>query len=262
MRAEEMAVNNEFYLELMENLKNGEELDIRQIYSLKPDSNTKTISWRIHKLVQQGKIQRTARGYYSLAKVDSQKVTPYEYLQRKSQEVYDSLVDYSFDFYITGLDSLIGEVLHVPEKYPVLLVVSEQGTENALGVLSERGMIVLSEKKGNNITNPSLKNRIDAIILKGKNFTLSTEHIAQKEKGFIDLYYAVTRMDYSLSIPELSRIYQNMQRNHTMGKDRMKKAAKDRGISTEILWLLEMGKVPEKALEFMIYHSKERKTTI
>jgi hypothetical protein len=36
----------------------------------------------------------------------------------------------------------------------------------------------------------------------------------------------------------------------------MIRAAKDRGISTEIKWLLEMDKASDKTLEFMAYQQK------
>ena len=29
-------------------------------------------------------------------------------------------MDYEYDFYVTSLDSLIGEILHMPEAYPIL----------------------------------------------------------------------------------------------------------------------------------------------
>jgi hypothetical protein len=239
-------------------MKNGEEFDIKQIYSLYPDVNTKTISWRIHELVKQGKLPRSGHGFYTTIKDVNHAVTTYNYLQNKSKEVYDLLIEYSFDFYITGLDSLIGEMLHVPEKYPVLLIVGEHYIENVSELLNESGMIVATEKNKSVFDKTGLKNKVDAIILKGKDFIFSTENVAQKEKGFVDLYYAVTRLDYGVSIPELSRIYDNLLRKQTITKSKMIRAAKDRGISSEIRWLLEMDKASEKTLEFMIYLQKER----
>jgi hypothetical protein len=40
---------------------------------------------------------------------------------------------------------------------------------------------------------------------------------------------------------------------------KMKAAAKDRGISTEINWLIEINKASEKTIEFMSYQIKEVK---
>lgn len=78
-----------------------------------------------------------------------------------------------------------------------------------------------------------MKSKIDVIIFKGKKFSLSTGHVAQKEKGFVDLYYAITRMEYGISIPELSRIYQSLQRDRSLAKATLKAAARDRGINHE-----------------------------
>lgn len=143
----------------------------------------------------------------------------------------------------------------MPEAYPVLLVVEEVGIKEVQNALKEKGLIVFTEKDKGIIENAAIKGKTDVIILKGKEFSLSTGHVAQKEKGFVDLYYA-TRMGYGISIPELSRIYQSLQRNHSLVKAKLKNAARDRGIITEINWLMEINKAPNKVLEFMNYQMK------
>jgi len=45
----------------------------------------------------------------------------FEYLQKKSKNVYDVVSEYGYEFYITGLDALVGEILHVPDQFMVLL---------------------------------------------------------------------------------------------------------------------------------------------
>ena len=80
---------------------------------------------------------------------------------------------------------------------------------------------------------------------------------AQKEKGFIDLYYAVTRMEYGVSVPELYRIYQSLLRNLSLAALKVKAAAKDRGILTEVNWLMELDKMPDRAREFANYRVKD-----
>lgn len=259
MSRKNTTVDEKFYKDLSEHMRNGDETSVKRIYSLFPEINPKTVSWRLYALVQQGKLHKTGHGYYAMTKIDEHNAAGYDYLQKKSQMTYDILIDYGYNFYITGLDSLIGEILHMPEKYPVLLVIEESGIKEIREILSEKELIVLTEKDRNIIGNTMLKNKIDIIILKGKDFLLSVDHVAQKEKGFVDLYYAVTRMEYGISIPELSRIYQNMQRNNSIAMTKIKNAARDRGISIEINWLSELNKAPEKALEFMSYQIKEIK---
>jgi len=41
-----------FYKELKGYMQNGDELSVKKIYSLFPEMNPKTVSWRLHELVQ------------------------------------------------------------------------------------------------------------------------------------------------------------------------------------------------------------------
>jgi len=253
-----MSVEGKFYSELANQMNNGDEMSLQRIYSLFPEMNKKTLSWRLHSLVQQGKLHKTGHGYYSMQRNRNNNIAAgYEYLQEKSKTIYDILVEYGYNFYITGLDSLVGEVLHVPENYPALVINEESGMKEIQEILNEKGLIVLTEKDRDILGKTVLRNKIDAILLRGKDFSLSTDNISHKEKGFVDLYYAVTRMEYAVSIPELSRVFQNLLRNNSITMTKMKNAAKDRGIATEINWLIELSKASEKSLEFMSCQIKE-----
>ncbi len=242
-----------FFKELEGHMKNTNELSINTIYSLFPTTNPNTISWRLYELVQQGKIYRTGHGYYALEKINDHNAIGYDYMQKKSQMVFDIVAEYGFKYYITGLDSLVGEIHHLPEKYPVLLVVEKDGIKEIKDSIGDKGLIVLTENEIKIINRASIKEAVDVIIFKGKDFSLSVDYIAKKEKGFIDLYYAVTRMEYSISVPELSRIYSNLQRNKTIAVRIIKDAAKDRRITVEVNWLIELDKASKTALEFMQY---------
>ena len=260
MSEEKMTADEKFLRKLSKQMNNSAELSLKMIYSLFPEMNKKTVSWRLYELVQQGKLYKTGHGIYSLNKKNEEHLSAgYDYLQRKSKEVYDILVAYGYDFYITGMDSLVGEILHIPENYPVLVVVEESGIKEIQDVLHEKDLIVLTEKDRAILEKSILRNKVDVILLRGKDFSLATDNVSQKEKGFIDLYYAVTRMEYGVSVPELSRIYQSMQRNNSITMAKMKAAAKDRGVSVEIKWLMEMSKASEYTLEFMKLQIEEAK---
>jgi hypothetical protein len=260
MNTKKTTVIEKFFWDLSRHMKNGDEMSLNKIYSIFPEMNKMTVSWRLHSLVQQGKLYRTGHGYYSVQKDNKNSTAAgYEYLHMKSQKIYDTLVDYGYKFYVSGLDSLVGEILHMPENYPVLIIVEESGMKEIQEILNEKEWIVFTEKDRNIIDKLILTNRIDVILLKGKDFTFSVDNISQKEKGFVDLYYAVTRMEYGVSIPELSQIFQNLQRNNAIVKSKMKNAARDRGIAVEINWLIELCKASEKALEFMSYQIQEAK---
>ena len=148
-------------------------------------------------------------------------------------------------------------MLHIPEQYPVLLVVEQEGINEIQHILSDKDMLVFTEKNRGLISESSVRDKTDVFILRGKDFSLSTDYIAQKEKGFVDLYYAVTRMGYGVSVPELYRIYQNLLRNLSLATLKVKAAARDRGILSEINWLMELNRVPGKAQEFMSYRIKD-----
>jgi len=246
-----------FYNELVKHLENKGEMSTRQIYSLFPNINENTISWRLHKFVSWGKLHRAGHGQYSLFEVYENNAVGYDYLQEKSQIVYNSAIDYGYNFYLTGLDSLIGEMLHIPEQYPVLMVLEKDGINEMQYILSDKDLLVLTEKDRGIISESFVRDKTDVFILRGKDFSFSTDNIAQKEKGFVDLYYAVTRMEYGVSVPELYRIYQNLLRNRSLAALKVKAAARDRGILAEMTWLLEYDRMPEKALEFMSYRIKD-----
>ena len=257
MVSKDVTISEDFYQTLKKRMENGDEMSIRQIYSLFPEVKPKTLSWRLHKLVQAGKLQRVGHGYYALDKIDRSNTAGFDYMQKASQAVFDIVIDYGYEFYITGLDSLVGEMLHVPENYPVLLVVEDSGVSEIQDALSDKGFLVITERERNLIGVAAIKKKTDVFILKGKNFSFSVDHIAQKEKGFVDLYFAVTRMEYGVSVPELFRIYQNLLRNKSLAALNVKNAAKDRGLSTEINWVMGLSKTPEKAREFMGYQIRE-----
>lgn len=256
MNNEKNTLDEEFLSKLIKHMENSKELSLNEIYSLFTEVNRKTISWRLHSLVQQRKLYRTGHGIYSMtgnSKFNA--AVGYQYLQRKSKVVYDALIEYGYNFYITGLDSLVGEILHMPENYPVLVIVQESNMKEIQEVLNEKGMIVLTERDLNILAKTILRDKVDVILLKGKDFSLATDNIAQKEKGFVDLYYAVTRLEYGVSVPELSRIYQSLRRNDSIIIGKMKSAAKDRNISNEINWLIELKKASSEAKEFMSYQN-------
>jgi hypothetical protein len=256
MNQQKNSIINLFYEKLLDEMEFVLEMSLQQIYSVFPDTKQKTISWRLYSLVKEGKLYRSGHGYYSIIKESANKPAGYDYLQKKSKKVYDELVEFGYKFYVSGLDSLVGEVLHIPESYPAIVVIEANGLDEARDALAEKNMIVATEKDWKQIRTTAIKDKVDVILFKGKDFELSEENIALKEKGFVDLYYAITRMDYGLSVPELSRIYNSIQRKKSATEKMLKRAAKDRRIMIEINWLIEMSRATERTLEFMSYQMK------
>lgn len=246
-------IDERFLIKLKDYFKHGEQFEIKRIYSIFPDMNRKTISWRLHKLVQQGKLYRAGIGYYTLDRVEKHSAAGYNYFQKVSREIYEKAMEFGYDFYITGMDALVGEIHHIPEQFPTLMVVEKKGLDEIKEALNKKGYFVLSEQEEHYLQNETLGNKVQVILLKGKDFSFAIDNIANKEKAFVDLYYAVTRLGYALSVPELLRIFESMQRNKSIATLVMKKAAKDRGIATEINWMLDLSKMTLKTKEVFEY---------
>ena len=182
MNSNNVSIEEKFYNELSRHMESGNEIDVRTIYSLYPDINKKTISWRLYELVQRGKLYKTGHGYYALTGVKEHNAMGYNYMQKQSQVIYDTLIDYGYNFYISGLDALVGEILHVPEKYPTLIVAEESGINEIQGILKEKPLMALTEKERNIIGKTINIDQVDVVLFTGKDFSLSKEHIARKEK--------------------------------------------------------------------------------
>lgn len=251
MNKKNKTADDKFYNEIVKYLDANRQLNIKEIYEKFNEVNQKTISWRLHILVQQGKLFKAGYGYYSLSNPKEHTAPGYDYLQKTSKAVFDIAVNYGYKFYITGLDVLTGEMLHVPEQFPVLLVAEEIAFDDLTEAFSNKGYLVLTEKNRAALKDKTIRKKADVFMIRGKDFSLAINGMAIKEKGFVDLYYAVTRFEYIVSVPELSRIYKSMMRNEAATVFKMKKAAKDRGIENEIEWLLDLEKIPKKAKEFM-----------
>ena len=118
--------------------------------------------------------------------------------------------------------------------------------------------MLLTEKNRAALKDKIIRKKADVFMIKGKDFSLAINGMAIKEKGFVDLYYAMTRFEYIVSVPGLSRIYKSMMRNEAVTVFKMKKAAKDRGIENEIEWLLDLEKIPKRAKEFMKIQLEEK----
>ena len=253
----EQVVIDDFYEKLKKEYIKSNEVTIKEIYDAFPDINKKTISWRVHNLCGQGKLFRSGHGIYAFSNIGEHLTAGYEYMQKKSQRIYDIMLEYGYQFCISGLDALVGEVLHVPEQYPVILGIEQGGINETNEVLNAKEFLVVKSDEKEVLSNQALRSKVDVILIPSRNFTLSCENIAIKEKAFVDLYYAVTRLYYGISIQELSRIYENLNRNKMISIAKIRDAAKEMGVGDEIGWLLDAKKRLPKVKEFMINQLQE-----
>jgi len=240
----------EFYTSLKKTMRGKRSFEIADIYIAFPDTNVKTVSWYLYKLVRDGKITRVKHGVYSLKEAQNIAVR-YGQMQTASQKLYDEMQEYGYPFCISGIDALIGKMQHVPEQYPVIMVVEKKSMPQIREELITDSRIVVSIDNAKMLNKNLSVDKVNVMLLYGKNYvSLSSEGIAYPEKGFVDLYYAVTRMKYSISPQELSRIFDSLVEGRDFSRIRMLDAAKDTGITDEIKWLLEIPKIPDLARHF------------
>lgn len=113
-------------------------------------------------------------------------------------------------FYISGLDSLVGESPDLPERFTTLIVVEKSDREAIKGIFSDNVFFIVDESERKLINDENVNHRIDGILINGRNYDLAFENVALKERGFVDLYYVVTRLNYGIAVQELFRIYKRL----------------------------------------------------
>ncbi len=240
------------FAQIKERFIDSPEFTAADIQKLFPRTNPKTINWKIYKLIQRDLLTRVAQGTYSLKKTDREALSSseYAYLSNRAREVYKILQNYGYQYYISGLDGLSEDLLHLPENFPVIAVIEKAGIRELQEELISHQLTVMTIKDYSSKFDRIFSSNFDVILLEGKNFNLAKQGIAVKEKAFIDLYYAVTRMNYSFSVQELERTFDTLIRKKTILSFRIKEAAKDLGIRDEIEYITNVSKLPEAARAF------------
>ncbi|MBQ3829641.1 MAG: hypothetical protein II813_01810, partial [Spirochaetales bacterium] len=98
--------------------------------------------------------------------------------------------------------------------------------------------LAITEDEFNLLADPSVRNRIQFVVLSTSDFGMQKEGFAYAEKAFVDLYYAVTRLEYPLPVAELPHVLSLIKPNEY----RFRRATKDRGLSNELNFLLSYNK--------------------
>jgi len=92
-----------------------------------------TVRWVLWNLADQGKITRIGKGLYTLRPKFNQETQ--HHLSELARKVRKVLQESGFHFFISGIDILARYMVHVPEKYPVLVFVDRDVIEEADDVL-------------------------------------------------------------------------------------------------------------------------------
>lgn len=223
-------------------LMNGR-LTTQEIYSLFPEMNQKTVSWHLNQEVMKGNIRKAGHGVYEIGKHIPEKEERQLNIPELSKTVYECLVQSGYDFYLSGLDCMNGLGFKVDGQYPVIICVRKDSLKDIQLLLMREFDLAITEEEKDLLSDENLRRRIQFVVLRSNDFTLQKEHFAFKEKAFVDLYYAVTRLEYPLDISELPHVLSLISPNVY----RFRKATKDRGLNSELNFLLSYNKAFVKA---------------
>lgn len=223
-------------------LLNGK-LTTQEIYNLFPEMNHKTVSWHLHRELVKGNIQKDGHGVYVLGSAVPQSEERQGNIPELSKVVYRCLEESGYDFYLSGLDCMNGLGFRVDGSYPVIVCVKDSDLKDTQLLLMREFDLAITEEEIDLLSEETLKRRIQFVVLRSSDFTLQKEHFAFPEKAFVDLYYAVTRLEYPLDVSELPHVLSLISPNAY----RFRRATKDRGLSAELDFLLSYNKAFVKA---------------
>ena len=211
-----------------QNLGNQATFYTDEVIPLFPELKKSTLYWNISKLVEAGYIKRVRNGVFSFNDLKGKQGI---ILCETAQKLKNYLDELGFYYYISGLDILAKYMLHIPEQYPVIAFIEKAAKEEIYAMFSG----------GHNM---------QVILYTTEDFQYSSEGLASIEKAFIDLYFAITRNGYPLSLQELVRIYQNLSRLGNIDKKKLITVASRRNIQYDIRFIVENQFITDSAIEF------------
>ena len=239
------------YRKIIEVFGNQPNFYVDEVQQIFPDMKKYTLYWNLSKLVEKGYIKRVRNGMYAFNEWKGKKSV---FLSHSAEYVKDFLDETGFDYYISGLDILSKYMQHVPEQYPVIVFIEKIAKEEIYENLIVKGIEVIEPtqiKKRYEDAIFSGNNSIQVVLYPTENFSYSENGIATIEKAFIDLYFAVSRNGYPLSLQELARIYQNLNRLGNIDKKKMITVATKRSIQYDIRFIAESQFITRQAMEFV-----------
>ncbi len=231
-------MNGDFSSKITQLLKEHKTLTTQEIYSFFPEQNHKTVSWHLHQQLVRGNIVQAAHGSYVLPPEKYNVDDSVRVLPELSIRAYEALADANYRFYLSGLDALNGLGFSVNGNYPVIVCVEKNRVKDIQLELMRLFDFAATEDDKEMLVNPEFKDRIQFLVFSSDAFELSNEHFALPEKAFVDLYYAVTRMNYPVPVKELPHILSLIKPNHY----RFRMATKDRHLSDELNFLMNFNR--------------------
>ncbi len=235
---------------LKESFRAQPEFTTQEAYKAVSKMNKSTLSWYLHVLVQKNYLRNIRHGVYGFYEHDNAGYL--EHMQKDSREIYDRMTDSGMEFYLSGWDGLMTAEDEPPAEYPVILVTEGGNVFEVIQFLSERGYRVYHNDKEKVLDGDGPDGK-KVLLMRGTNMGFGEFGIACPEKGFADLYYAVTRMGYPTTSERLAKMHFDLLNKGILSVARLKDAGRELGIKTEFEFMLQMSLLPEGAANFFIH---------
>ena len=134
----------------------------------------------------------------------------------------------------------------------MILFAEKNAGGEVMSVLRENGIIVTEATQFRQQYENAIYSDVNGIALLylTDNFDYAADGRATEEKAFVDLFYAISRNGYPLSLNELARMYQNMTRQGGLDKKKMIAVASRRSLQHDIRLIAESGLITDAAFEF------------
>lgn len=235
---------------IKQNLGNQTTFYTDEVIPLFPELKKSTLYWNLSKLVEAGYIKRVRNGVFSFNDLKGRQGI---ILCETAQKLKNCMDELGFYYYISGLDILAKYMLHIPEQYPVIAFIEKAAKEEIYNNLLAEGFEVIEPQYTKKMYEDAMfsgSHNMQVILYTTEDFQYSSEGLASIEKAFADLYFAITRNGYPLSLQELVRIYQNLSRLGNIDKKKLITVASRRNIQYDIRFIVENRFITDSAIEF------------
>ena len=237
---------------IKENLRDQVNILVADISTLFPELEKSSLYWMISKLVKEGYLKRIRNGVYSLNDIKGKSAV---YLSETAKKVGNILDSEGYEYYFSGIDIIIKFMQHVPEEYPIILFVEKSSEPDIMQLLNRNEITVVKASSVKDMGDEYVYTimRPNVIIYLTDNFDYTDNNIALTEKAFIDLFYAITRNGYPMSLQELGRTYSNMIRLGAIDQKKMITMSYKRNLQYDIRYIVENKYISDGAKEVVKY---------
>ena len=237
---------------IKENLRDQVNIMVTDISALFPELEKSSLYWMISKLVKEGYLKRIRNGVYSLNEIKGKSAV---YLSETAKKVGNILDSEGYEYYFSGIDIVIKFMQHIPEEYPIILFVGKSSEPDIMQLLNRDKITVVKASSVKDMGDEYVYTimRPNLIIYLTDNFDYTDNNIALTEKAFIDLFYAITRNGYPMSLQELGRTYSNTIRLGAIDQKKMITMSYKRNLQYDIRYIVENKYISDGAKEVVKY---------